>query len=66
MFCSLIIDFLNASVIREKQVSDIYKTHYPIKVIRPWDQTNLVFNSTERVKPGFLLSLMCIFLNIMG
>ena len=66
MFCSLIIDFLNASVIREKQVSGIYKTHYSIKVIRPWDQTNLVFNSTERVKPGFLLSLMCMFLNIMG
>ena len=66
MFCSLIIDFLNASVIREKQVSDIYKTHYSIKVIRPRDQTNLVFNSTERVKPGFLLSLMCMFLNIMG
>ena len=35
MFCSLIIDFLNASVIQEKQVSDIYKTHYSIKVIRP-------------------------------
>ena len=35
MFCSLIIDFLNASVIREKQVSGIYKTHYSIKVIRP-------------------------------
>ena len=66
MFCSLIIDFLNASVIREKQVSDIYKTHYSIQVIRPRDQTNLVFNSTERVKPGFLLSLMCMFLNIMG
>ena len=22
--------------------------------IRPWDQTNLVFNSIEKVKPGFL------------
>ena len=30
---------------------------------RPWDQTNFVlrkFGSTEKVKPSFLLSLMCI------
>ena len=29
--------------------------------IRPWDQTNLVLNSIEKVKPGSLLSLMCMF-----
>ena len=28
---------------------------------RPWDQTNLVLNSTEKVKTGSLLSLMCMF-----
>ena len=26
---------------------------------RPCDQTNLVLNSIEKVKPGSLLSLMC-------
>ena len=30
-----------------------------ILTCRPWDQTNLVFNSIGKVKPGFLLSLMC-------
>ena len=25
------------------------------------DQTNLVLNSKEKIKPGFLLSLMCMF-----
>ena len=30
-------------------------------IIRPWDQTNLVLNSIEKVKPGSLLSLMCMF-----
>ena len=28
---------------------------------RPWDQTNLVLNSKEKLKPVFLLSLMCMF-----
>ena len=28
---------------------------------RPRDQTNLVLNSIEKVKPGFLLSIMCMF-----
>ena len=28
---------------------------------RSWDQANLVLNSTEKVKPGFLLSLMSMF-----
>ena len=28
---------------------------------RPWDQTDLVVNSIEKIKPGFLRSLMCIF-----
>ena len=27
----------------------------------PWDQTNLVLNSIEKVKSAFLLSLMCMF-----
>ena len=29
--------------------------------IRPWDQTNLVLNSIEKVKPGSLHLSMCIF-----
>ena len=28
---------------------------------RPWDQTNFVLNLTEKVKPSYLLSLMCMF-----
>ena len=28
---------------------------------RPWDLKNVVLNSIEKVKPGFLLSLMCMF-----
>ena len=28
---------------------------------RTWDQTNLVLNSIEKVKPVFSLSLMCMF-----
>ena len=28
---------------------------------RPWDQTNLVLNSIEKVKSGSLLFLMCMF-----
>ena len=33
---------------------------------RPWDQTNLVPNSTEKVKPVFLLSLVCMFPELNG
>lgn len=32
-----------------------------IKKNRPWDQKNLGLNSTDKVKSGFLLPLMCIF-----
>ena len=32
-----------------------------IYIIGPWYQTNLVLNSADKVKPGFLLSLMCMF-----
>ena len=28
---------------------------------KPWDQTTLFLNWIEKVEPGFLLSLMCIF-----
>ena len=28
---------------------------------RLWDQTNLVLNSREKVKPGFLLFLICLY-----
>ena len=31
------------------------------KVFRPWDRINLVLKLTEKVKPGSLLSLMCMF-----
>ena len=30
-------------------------------IYRPWDQTNLVLNAIEKIKPVFLLSLMCMF-----
>ena len=33
---------------------------------KPWDQTNLVLNSIENVKPGSLLSLMCMLLESNG
>ena len=32
-----------------------------IDMCSPWDQTNLVLNSVEKVKCGFLLSLVCMF-----
>ena len=32
-----------------------------INQVRPWDQTNLVPNSIEKLKPGSLLSLKCMF-----
>ena len=31
-----------------------------------WDQTNLVLNSLDKLKPGFLLSLMWMFLELTG
>ena len=38
-----------------------YFSVFFVCVFRPWDQTNLVLNSIEKVKPGSLLSLLCIF-----
>ena len=32
-----------------------------INQVRPWDQTNLVPNSIEKLKPGSLVSLKCMF-----
>ena len=33
---------------------------------RPWDQTNLVLNSIDKLKLGSLLSLMCMFPELNG
>ena len=35
----------------------VIKTNIPL---RQWEQTNLVLNLMETVKPGFLLSLLCV------
>ena len=35
--------------------------NFAFSLYRPWDQANLVLNSIEKVKPGSLLSLICIF-----
>ena len=51
----------------ELQVS--CKSNYAIylpEYVRPWDQTNLFLNWIEKVKPGFLLSLMCVFPELNG
>ena len=42
-------------------VSHILFSRCKIFTNRPWDPINLVLKSTEKVKPGFLLSLMCLF-----
>ena len=36
---------------------------HKFNIFRTWVQTNLVLQLIEKVKPGFWLSLMCMFLN---
>ena len=38
---------------------NIHNILFSAKDFRQWDQTNLVLNSEEKVKPCFLFSLMC-------
>ena len=39
---------------------------WALEYIRPWNQTNLILNSIEEVKPVFLLFLICMFPELNG
>ena len=58
--------FFEITEIRGLNVSPPIVSYFDIPSIRQWDRANLVLNSIEKVKPGSLLALLCMFPKLNG